>query len=62
MAVVPQINVGDDYREKYGFFDAEKYVFKAKRGLSEEVVKEISWMKSEPDWMTQMRLRSLKIF
>jgi Fe-S cluster assembly protein SufB len=62
MAVVPQINVGDDYKEKYGFFDAEKYVFKAKRGLSEEVVKEISWMKSEPDWMTQMRLRSLKIF
>ena len=62
MAVVPQISVGDDYREKYGFFDAEKYVFKAKRGLSAEVVKEISWMKSEPDWMTQMRLRSLKIF
>src|SRR6516225_3936501 len=62
MAVAPQINVGDDYREKYGFFDAEKYVFKAKRGLSEEVVKEISWMKGEPDWMTRMRLRSLQIF
>src|SRR5215468_4556987 len=62
MAVAPQINVGDDYREKYGFFDPEKYVFKAKRGLSEEIVKEISWMKSEPDWMTQMRLRSLRIF
>ena len=62
MAVSTQINVGDDYKEKYGFFDAEKYVFKAKRGLSAEVVKEISWMKSEPDWMTQMRLRSLKIF
>src|SRR2546425_1030119 len=47
MAVVPQINVGDDYKEKYGFFDPEKFVFKAKRGLSEEVVKEISWMKQE---------------
>src|SRR5437660_1757022 len=62
MAVVPQVNVGDDYKEKYGFFDPEKYVFKAKRGLTEEVVKEISWMKQEPDWMTQMRLRSLGIF
>src|SRR5438105_575489 len=41
MAVVPQINVGEDYKEKYGFFDPEKYVFKAKRGLSEEIVKEI---------------------
>jgi Fe-S cluster assembly protein SufB len=62
MAVVPQINVGEDYREKYGFFDPEKYVFKAKRGLSEEVVREISWMKNEPDWMTTFRLRSLHTF
>src|SRR4030081_843158 len=62
MAVAPQINVGDDYKEKYGFFDPEKYSFKAKRGLSEEVVKEISWMKKEPEWMTKLRLRSLQIF
>src|SRR6184192_1869049 len=62
MAVVPQISVGDDYKEKYGFFDPEKYSFKAKRGLSEEVVKEISWMKQEPEWMTKFRLRSLEIF
>jgi Fe-S cluster assembly protein SufB len=62
MATVPQINVGDDYKEKYGFFDPEKFVFKAKRGLNPEVVKEISWMKSEPEWMTKMRLRSLEIF
>src|SRR5437879_7151307 len=62
MASGPEVNVGDDYKEKYGFFDPEKYVFKAKRGLSEEVVREISWMKQEPDWMTAMRLRSLQIF
>ncbi|HVB77459.1 MAG TPA: Fe-S cluster assembly protein SufB, partial [Candidatus Nitrosotalea sp.] len=62
MALSPSINVGDDYREKYGFFDPEKYVFKAKRGLSEEIVKEISWMKGEPDWMAKLRLRSLGIF
>jgi Fe-S cluster assembly protein SufB len=62
MAVVPQISVGEDYREKYGFFDPEKYVFKAKRGLNEEIVREISWMKGEPEWMTEMRLRSFRIF
>ncbi|HKX03028.1 MAG TPA: Fe-S cluster assembly protein SufB [Methylomirabilota bacterium] len=62
MAVVPKISVGEDYREKYGFFDPEKYVFKAKRGLTREIVKEISWMKGEPEWMTAMRLRSLKVF
>ena len=62
MAVAPKINVGDDYKEKYGFFDPEKFVFKAKRGLTEEIVREISWMKQEPQWMTDMRVRSLAIF
>ncbi|HEY0492134.1 MAG TPA: Fe-S cluster assembly protein SufB [Candidatus Dormibacteraeota bacterium] len=60
--VIPKIDVGDNYKEKYGFFDAEKYVFKAKRGLSPEVVKEISWMKNEPEWMTKFRLRALQIW
>jgi len=60
--VIPRIDVGDNYKEKYGFFDAEKYVFKAKRGLSPEVVKEISWMKNEPEWMTKFRLRALQIW
>jgi Fe-S cluster assembly protein SufB len=62
MAVAPKINVGDDYREKYGFFDPEKFVFKAKRGLSKEIVEEISWMKQEPEWMTKLRVRSYEIF
>ena len=57
-----EIDPTGDYKQKYGFFDAEKYVFKAKRGLSEEVVREISFMKSEPEWMTQRRLKALKIF
>jgi Fe-S cluster assembly protein SufB len=62
MAVAPKISVGDDYREKYGFFDPEKFVFKAKRGLSKEIVEEISWMKQEPEWMTKLRVRSYEIF
>src|SRR6266566_1943212 len=63
MATVPkQIDVGSDYKEKYGFFVPEDYIFKAKRGLNPEIVKEISWMKKEPEWMLNMRLRSLEIF
>jgi len=62
MATVPKIEVGSDYKEKYGFFVPEDYIFKAKRGLNEEIVKEISWMKGEPEWMTKFRLRSLEIF
>src|SRR5438046_951350 len=60
--VIRRIDVGDNYKEKYGFFDPEKFVFKAKRGLSPEVVKEISWMKNEPEWMTKFRLRALQIW
>jgi Fe-S cluster assembly protein SufB len=47
---------------KYGFRDPEKYVFKARRGLTPEVVEEISWHKNEPDWMRQFRLHSLEVF
>ena len=63
MATVPkQIEIGSDYKEKYGFFVPEDYIFKAKRGLNPEIVTEISWMKKEPEWMLKMRLRSLEIF
>ncbi|GAP64490.1 Fe-S cluster assembly protein SufB [Ardenticatena maritima] len=54
--------INKEYAEKYGFHDPEKYVFKAKKGLSREVVEEISWMKGEPDWMREFRLRALEIF
>ena len=63
MATQPKpVDVGSDYKEKYGFFVPEDYVFKAKRGLNPDIVKEISFMKGEPEWMTKFRLRSLEIF
>lgn len=50
----------DDYR--YGFSMPENYVFKSKKGLDEDVVKNISWHKSEPDWMTNKRLNAYCFF
>lgn len=47
---------------QYGFSKAENYAFKAKRGLNEKVVKEISWHKKEPEWMLKFRLEALKVF
>jgi len=47
---------------KYGFRDPENYVFKSKRGLSKEIVEEISWMKMEPEWMRRFRLEAYEIF
>lgn len=47
---------------KFGFHDPEKYVFKAKKGLSLDIVKEISSQKNEPEWMRTYRLKALKLF
>ncbi|MBI4014431.1 MAG: Fe-S cluster assembly protein SufB [Candidatus Aenigmarchaeota archaeon] len=56
------LDIKERYDEKYGFSDPEKYPFKAKKGLSEEIVRQISAIKSEPEWMLDFRLKALKIF
>jgi Fe-S cluster assembly protein SufB len=52
--------LGTDY--KYGFRDEEDYIFKSGRGLTPEIVRKISSMKNEPEWMLKFRLRALDIF
>ncbi|MBN2117244.1 MAG: Fe-S cluster assembly protein SufB [Anaerolineales bacterium] len=48
---------------KYGFHDPEdKYAFKSEKGLSREVVENISRMKGEPEWMLAFRLKALDHF
>jgi Fe-S cluster assembly protein SufB len=47
---------------RFDWKDKVDYVFEPKRGLSEEVVEEISWIKNEPDWMRRFRLKALKHF
>ncbi|MFC0211341.1 Fe-S cluster assembly protein SufB [Paenibacillus chartarius] len=50
----------DDY--KYGFRDEHKAVFQSGKGLTREIVAEISRMKGEPEWMLEFRLKSLEQF
>jgi Fe-S cluster assembly protein SufB len=55
-------NLEMDY-SKYDFKDStELYVHLSKKGLSREVVKSISKLKDEPQWMLDFRLRSYDIF
>ena len=49
-------------RYKLGWSDEEDFVFKPKRGLNTDIVQEMSWMKSEPEWMRNFRLKSLSRF
>ncbi|MFC6118041.1 Fe-S cluster assembly protein SufB [Macrococcoides bohemicum] len=52
-------DVGD---YKYGFHDKDVSIFRSERGLTEDIVREISKMKDEPQWMLDFRLKSLKQF
>src|SRR5438270_5516417 len=55
--------INDDYKEKFGFHDPETgYAFKAPKGLSRELVAQISEFKNEPQWMREFRLKALEHF
>jgi Fe-S cluster assembly protein SufB len=58
--VVASIN--REYADKYGFADVEDYIFKAERGLTEEVIRYMSMIKGEPTWMLDRRLKAYKHF
>jgi Fe-S cluster assembly protein SufB len=57
-----QKNVLEINRENYDHFNEERLTFKAQPGLSEELVRQISKDKNEPEWMLNKRLTGLKIF
>src|SRR3989338_111413 len=49
-------------RETYDHHNPEDLVFKAEPGLSENLIRQISLDKNEPEWMLQKRLDALKLF
>lgn len=51
-----------DEQYKWGFHDDEKPLYIAEKGLNDEVVRYISEVKNEPQWMREYRLDSLRTF
>ena len=49
-------------RYEYGWADSDTAGAAAKRGLNEDVVREISALKNEPEWMLETRLKALRLF
>ena len=47
---------------KYGFHDDVESVYKTEKGLTEEIVREISAKKNEPQWMLDYRLKAFEHF
>ncbi len=54
--------VKDEKDYKYGFKDEDQSIITTGKGLSEKVVREISRLKNEPDWMLEFRLKSYEAF
>lgn len=54
-----QVDIGD---YKFGFHYEDKSFFKTRKGINEEVVRQISEAKKEPEWMLEYRLKALASF
>ena len=56
---IAELNL-DEY--KYDFVTEDRPIFKSRKGLDEEIVRQISAHKEEPEWMLAFRLKALEIF
>jgi Fe-S cluster assembly protein SufB len=45
-----------------GWADEEDYVFKPEKGLNEDIIRQMSAMKHEPEWMLEFRLKAYQRF
>lgn len=55
-------NIDDLDRGIYDVKNEFTYSYKTESGLTEDIIREISAKKNEPDWMLQFRLKSLEIY
>ncbi|GAA4121886.1 Fe-S cluster assembly protein SufB [Knoellia locipacati] len=64
MSTIEELNPGlkDLGRYEYGWSDSDSAGATARRGLNEDVVLDITRRKSEPQWMEDLRLKSLRLF
>jgi len=47
---------------QFGFHDEDVSLYKTKKGISREIVEEISKLKNEPEWLLEFRLKSYEQF
>ena len=57
-----KIDTFSDFGNMYNFKKDFNYSYKTEAGLTEDIVREISEKKHEPQWMLDFRLKSLDIF
>jgi Fe-S cluster assembly protein SufB len=56
------LGINDNYTAKYGFHDDLKPQIDIGVGISEDIVRQISALKDEPEWMLELRLKAYREF
>ncbi len=54
--------VEDIERALYDIRDRDESIYKSDAGLTEEIIRDISARKKDPEWMLEFRLKSLEIY
>ena len=54
--------IEDINRNVYDIKNVDNYEFKMKKGLTQEIVEEISKQKNDPDWMKEIRMKALETY
>lgn len=55
-----QVVIDDSYA--FGFSEKERFTYKSAKGISQDVVKDLSKQKKEPSWMSEYRLHAFLAF
>ena len=55
-------NINEINRNIYDIKNKDNYDYKIKKGLTPEIIKEISKQKNDPDWMKEFRLKALDVY
>ena len=55
-------NLEEINRNIYDIKNKDEYDFKIKKGLTPEIIEEISKQKNDPDWMREFRLKALEVY
>ena len=59
---MPKIQINDIQSNFYDFKNPDEYNYKIEKGLSREIVEDISKRKNDPDWMREIRLKALDVY
>lgn len=59
---MPKTQLEEINQNMYDFRNEDNFEYKIQKGLSEEIVKEISKKKNEPEWVLKIRLQALEMY